>query len=88
MLSKRGSGRHSVYHPLSEKIVRAGEEIPRAPRRTSLTLQRLKHILLEPKADPFVSKVSIMPYMAHTHRERLHRHCMTLLHQSFASEKL
>lgn len=39
---------HRIDHAKVD-ITRAGEEIPRAPRRTSLTLRRLKHILLEPK---------------------------------------
>ena len=42
-------------------VARAGEKIPRAPRRTSLTLRRLKDVLLESKAAMrvFVKKVSL-----------------------------
>lgn len=37
---------HTRAPPVQVDITRAGEEIPRAPRRTSLTLRRLKHVLL------------------------------------------
>ena len=40
-----------LWHFLVTLVVaRAGEKIPRAPRRTSLTLRRLKDVLLESKA--------------------------------------